>query len=350
MLVDSDILTADGLAVDWIHDLVYWTDTGKNVIAVANVKRGTDRTVLIDTDLDEPRAIVVNVVESFLVWSDWGDKPKIERSAQDGSNRVSLVKDNIIWPNGLSIDYVTKNIYWLDAKLYTLNSVDYKGNDRQMILKSAQFIKHPFALDVFEDFVYWSDWELESIMRTSKFGSVNGTVEHVVNGVFSVMDVRVLHPYMQPAASSRCQLAKCSHLCLPNVSSFRCACPANHTLESDGYSCSGLEPTSTAPTPTSKPTTLIVVIDPETEHKGSLLPASTDSRDTLPSEHSAHSEHGQHGQPHAPVGPDVTLEQAAASGENESDGHFVLIIAAVLTTLSVFVAILSLIIYRNYQR
>lgn len=295
--------------------------------------------------MDEPRAIVVNVVESFLVWSDWGDKPKIERAAQDGSNRISLVNENIIWPNGLSIDYVTKNIYWLDAKLYTLNSVDYNGNNRQMILKSPQFIKHPFALDVFEDFVYWSDWELESIMKTSKFGSPNGTVEPVVSGVFSVMDVRVLHPYMQPVGGNRCQAAKCSHLCLPTVSSFRCACSTNFTLEGDGMSCVGTAPTSTISS-SSSTTAAAPVVDPETDRttKVTLSPAPADKHEILPSE----AEH--HGQHYAPIDPESTLEQAAASGDETNDRHVVLIVVAVVTTLSVFVAILLLIIYRNYQR
>lgn len=69
MLVSSDIITADGLAVDWIHDLVYWTDTGKNTIEVADVRDGRNRAIIASDGLDEPRAIVVNVVDGFIIWS-----------------------------------------------------------------------------------------------------------------------------------------------------------------------------------------------------------------------------------------------------------------------------------------
>lgn len=353
VLVHSDIITADGLAVDWVHDLLYWTDTGKNTIEVANIHKGTDRAILINSGLDEPRAIVVNVVESFIVWSDWGDVPKIERANQDGSNRVAIVKDDIVWPNGLSIDYVTKRIYWLDAKLYTLSSVDYNGAYRETILRSEQFIKHPFALDVFEDFVYWSDWELEAVMRTNKFGSGNGTVERVVSGVFSVMDVRVQHPFMQPTTSNRCHAAKCSHLCLPTGDvSYRCMCPSGFELDAaDQSTCRPLAPAPSstfAPSPKSAlPSS--PVVDPHSQ------PAPAESTSARPHSSAGTKKAGDHSDPnsthhqHSPID-SQTLERANLSGEGQGDGHLVLIVVAVLTTLSVFVAILVLVIYRNYQR
>lgn len=55
----TGVSTPDGMAVDWVHDLIYWTDTGYNTITVANFE-GTFRKVLINTDLSEPRAIAVD--------------------------------------------------------------------------------------------------------------------------------------------------------------------------------------------------------------------------------------------------------------------------------------------------
>jgi len=52
----------DGLAVDWIYDLLYWTDTGYDHIQVSGLD-GTDRrTIVKDDSLDEPRAIVVDPI------------------------------------------------------------------------------------------------------------------------------------------------------------------------------------------------------------------------------------------------------------------------------------------------
>jgi len=68
VLVSHDLSTPDGLAYDWVHRNLYWTDTGNNRIDVLAVPRGDGggraaapmRTTLINTNLDEPRAIAVD--------------------------------------------------------------------------------------------------------------------------------------------------------------------------------------------------------------------------------------------------------------------------------------------------
>jgi len=60
VLVERDVNTPDGLAVDWVHGNLYWTDTGKNCIEVLSLSNPAWRTVLISGGLDEPRAIVVD--------------------------------------------------------------------------------------------------------------------------------------------------------------------------------------------------------------------------------------------------------------------------------------------------
>ena len=160
----------DALAVDWIHRLVYWSDTSKDHIEVANISDPESRAIIISEDLEEPRGIAVNVLESWIVWTDWGSIPKIERAQQDGSGRQILVDRDIVWPNGVTIDLITKQIYWLDAKLSTINAIDYDGKNRRLVLHSPEYIRHPFSLDIFEDTVYWTDWELESVLATNKFG------------------------------------------------------------------------------------------------------------------------------------------------------------------------------------
>lgn len=61
VLVSQDIHTPDGLAYDWIHGNLYWTDTGKDRIDVMGLGDASNwRRTLVDTGLDEPRAIVVD--------------------------------------------------------------------------------------------------------------------------------------------------------------------------------------------------------------------------------------------------------------------------------------------------
>lgn len=62
VVIQGEITTSDGLAVDWIYNHIYWTDSGKNSISLANFEGGM-RKVLITDALEEPRAIAVNPLD-----------------------------------------------------------------------------------------------------------------------------------------------------------------------------------------------------------------------------------------------------------------------------------------------
>lgn len=58
-VVDVEVYSPDGIAVDWFSRNLYWTDTGSDLIQVARLN-GTSRKVIISDGLDEPRAIVLD--------------------------------------------------------------------------------------------------------------------------------------------------------------------------------------------------------------------------------------------------------------------------------------------------
>ena len=47
-------------------------------------------------------------------------------------------------------DYSSNMLFWVDAKLHQISSSDLNGNNRQVILYSHTYLKHPFAISVFE--------------------------------------------------------------------------------------------------------------------------------------------------------------------------------------------------------
>lgn len=53
-----------GLAIDWIHDKLYWTDSGTSRIEVANLD-GTHRKVLLWQNMEKPRAIALHPIEGY---------------------------------------------------------------------------------------------------------------------------------------------------------------------------------------------------------------------------------------------------------------------------------------------
>lgn len=58
-------------------------------------------------------------------------------------------------------------------------------------------LPHPFAITVFEDSLYWTDWHTKSINSANKFTGKNQEI--IRNKLHFPMDIHTLHPQRQPA-------------------------------------------------------------------------------------------------------------------------------------------------------
>ncbi|KAK9509474.1 hypothetical protein O3M35_006784 [Rhynocoris fuscipes] len=223
-----------GIAVDWIHDLLFWTDSGTRRVEVSSLD-GRIRHVLVSYELEKPRAISVHPGEALLFWTDWGPKPKIERCEIDGTNRKVIVTESIQWPNGLTIDYTGNRIYWSDAKHHVIECSKFDGSDRKKVVTKG--LPHPFAVTLFEDAIYWTDWHTKSISTANK---ATGSGFRTIHGdLHFPMDIHSYHPQRQPNYTNHCgnDNGGCSHLCLPNSLSFQCICPLGLKLTRNNRTC-----------------------------------------------------------------------------------------------------------------
>lgn len=134
----------------------------------------------------------------------------------DGENRVEVISGEAVkWPNGLAVDIYEKRVYWADAKTKAISSCDYWGGDLKTVLHSHKHLKHPFSLAVFEERLYWTDWDHEGVLAVNKFNGED--VKQVMNGVPGPMTVRIYHQMAQPNQTNKCERHRCHHICLPRA-------------------------------------------------------------------------------------------------------------------------------------
>uniref|UniRef100_H2Z4K2 EGF-like domain-containing protein n=1 Tax=Ciona savignyi TaxID=51511 RepID=H2Z4K2_CIOSA len=209
-VVSSGLESPGGVAVDWIHNLLYWTDSGTSRVEVSHLD-GSYRKVLVWDNLEKPRALALHPLHSLMFWTDWGDSPRLESAAMDGSQRHTVASRNLHWPNGITIDYTRNQIYWADAKYHIIEKANLDGGNRRAVISRG--LLHPFGVAIFEDKLYWTDWQSKSVNSANKF--TGRGAKTIRSRLHFPMDIQTYHPLRQPKDINRCERSNCSHLCLP---------------------------------------------------------------------------------------------------------------------------------------
>lgn len=68
------------------------------------------------------------------------------------------------------------------------------GQNRHRALSGT--LPHVFAVTLFEDWVYWTDWNTHTVEKAHKYTGVNRAV--MGNNTHRPYDIHVYHPYRQP--------------------------------------------------------------------------------------------------------------------------------------------------------
>ena len=235
LIISEEISHPDGVAVDWIGRNIFWIDTGNDRIEVAKLD-GSSRKILISRDLDEPRDIALDPVNGWMYWSDWGEAAQIERAWMDGTHRSVIVTDEIGWPNGIAIDVDLQHLYFCDAKLDRIDVVNTDGSGRRTIIEES--LSHPFGLSVLGDYIYWTDWEQNSVKRANKLTGEDNTILLTNND--NLMSVETVNTRPNPKWTNKCSKNNggCSHLCLAVPQGRVCDCPNGFEIIAvDGVEC-----------------------------------------------------------------------------------------------------------------
>ncbi|XP_044269142.1 protein cueball [Tribolium madens] len=149
-----------GLAIDPISDILYWTDSINKTINYVRLNESAYKSNILFAFTDEnPQDITIDVCRRYIYWTNSDiNKPTIERARLDGSHHEILVDAGLHRPAGISIDYKTQRLYWADIKegiYYSIESTNLEGKEREVVYEGTH--SKPFGVAVDSDAVYWTD-------------------------------------------------------------------------------------------------------------------------------------------------------------------------------------------------
>lgn len=233
-IVESGLIRPEGIAVDWLAGNLYWTDSESRRIEVARLN-GMSRKVLLYKGIEEPRCLVLEPRKGFIYWSEW-PSDSIRRAAMDGSDVVNIVM-NANHASGLTQDPESRRLYWASqSRPKGIESADWDGKNRQILVRND--IEEPYAVTLYQNYVYWSDWNTGDVERVHKVTGENRTVVHT--DLAYISSLLIFHSSRQAGMNAcRNNNGGCSHLCLalPGRRNMTCACPTHYTLAKDMVSC-----------------------------------------------------------------------------------------------------------------
>ncbi|XP_071852029.1 low-density lipoprotein receptor-related protein 2-like [Apostichopus japonicus] len=175
---------------------------------------GSNQEVIINDFVTDGEDLAIDRVGRYVFWTEFGLDPYIWRNGMDGKGEtIEIHGEKIIFPLGLSIDYVSNKLFWFDAHLDYIGYSDFDGEYFHIIpSQEGETYFRPFAVTVFEEFIYSTEWSVMTVFRSNKFTDIPNPCSGNNGG--------------------------CSHLCLlSEEGGYSCAYPDGFDLKSDGLLC-----------------------------------------------------------------------------------------------------------------
>ncbi|PZC85068.1 hypothetical protein B5X24_HaOG202832 [Helicoverpa armigera] len=229
--LSEGIKSPEGIAVDWSSRNIFWTDSRKLTIEVANLDTKARKVLFAVDNISNPRGIAVHPRRGKIFWSDWKrTNPKIEWANMDGSQRgIFLDKTDVALPNSLAIDWLRDRLCYADAGLASIICVSIDTQEKETIAANCSY---PFGLAINGNKFYWTDWKTLKIESYDLDNQIRSQVP-IATASRRLYGVAVA-PDQCPQEQSICAYRNggcgVDQLCLPDGNSGRTCADADKTL------------------------------------------------------------------------------------------------------------------------
>lgn len=151
------------IAVDWIGDKLYVADSIVQKVDVFELD-GRYHGIVVGSNLTSPADIALDPTRGLMFIA---DSKQVLRTNMDGTNAFPVVSEAAYKVSGVAVDIIAKRIYWCDSLLDYIETADYRGRNRIMILRGSQ-VPSPIRLTLFENRIFWTDGTKQAVMSVDK--------------------------------------------------------------------------------------------------------------------------------------------------------------------------------------
>ena len=201
------------IAVDWIGNNVYVVDSLGQKVNLFDMD-GLYTSIVVSSNLTSPVDIALDPLMGIMFIT---DNNRVIRVNMDGTFLTPLVEDAVYKASGLSLDLNTKRVFWSDILLDYIETVDYRGENRQQIIRGPNNVPAPSRIVVFERTIYWTDGSKQGVFSVDKFDGANSK-----KSIYSMQTqtgkepkaIKAIHKLVQPNGYNPCKNNPCDHLCI----------------------------------------------------------------------------------------------------------------------------------------
>ncbi|XP_046609747.1 low-density lipoprotein receptor-related protein 2 isoform X1 [Neodiprion virginianus] len=227
------------IAIDWIGEKLYVADSVGQKVDVFELD-GRYHGIAVGSNLTSPADIALDPTVGLMFIA---DSKQVLRTNMDGTSAFPIVSEAAYKVSGVAVDIIASRVYWCDSLLDYIETTDYMGNGRVMVLR-GNHVPSPMRLTLFENRIFWTDSTKQSVMSVDKTQG-----NYSIQSIFKARDtkgLKALHPLVQTAVPNPCgnNNGGCQHMCIVTAAGgresglgYRCACDIGWKLSKDLRNC-----------------------------------------------------------------------------------------------------------------